>query len=205
MAFLTQPEIDSIATAVRAAEARTSGEIVTVIARNSGTHLWPSLFAAALAGFLLPGTLVPFFGIVSSGDLFFIQIVAVLIFDIVLSIPRVRFALIPASTQRAAAHRCAREQYYERGLHLTEQRTGVLIFVSVAEHYVEILADRGIDEKVDATEWQGIVDRFVAEVRRKRIAEGFRTAVQSVGEILAQHFPSKTKNPNELPDRLFVI
>ena len=205
MAFLTQRELDSLAQTVRSAEARTSGEIVTVIAPHSGTHLWPFMFAAAFAGFFVPGALAPYFGIVSSGDLFFVQIATVLVLEIVLSIPRIRFALVPASIKRAAAHRRAREQFFERGLHLTEQRTGVLIFVSVAEHHVEILADSGIDAKVDATVWQGIVDGFVAEVRRKRIAEGFDAAVQAVGDILARHFPSAAKNPNELPDRLFVL
>ena len=81
----------------------------------------------------------------------------------------------------------------------------MLIFVSIAERYVEILADAGIDSKVDQAAWQQIVDKFVSDVRSARVADGFRIAIQKVGEILAEHFPAGAKNPDELPNKLYVI
>jgi putative membrane protein len=205
MAFVTQQEQIEIANASRAAEARTAGEIVTVIAAESESYLWPAMFAATVIAFVVPGLVAPFITLVSSSDLFFIQLVALLALQIPLLVPRIRFALVPSSIKRDRARRRAREQFVERGLHLTEGRTGVLIFVSVAERYVEIVADAGIAAKVEQTAWQTIVDAFIADVRNDRIARGFCSAVQQVGDILAAHFPSDAKNPNELPDKLFVI
>lgn len=205
MRFLSDQDIGAITQAIRIAEARTSGEIVTVVAAHSDSYLWPVSLVAALAAFLVPGLLAAVLGIVSSGDLFFIQLATLLGLEIVLSIAKLRFALIPASIKRANARRRAHEQFFERRLHLTQNRIGVLIFVSVAERYVEIVADAGIAQKVEADTWNGIVDEFVGRVRQNRVTEGFLIAIQSVGDILARHFPSATKNPNELPDRLFVI
>src|SRR3546814_10562785 len=77
----------------------------------------------------------------------------------------------------------------------------LLIFVSVAEHYVEILADQAINEKVAQEEWDSIVAAFVAAVKQGRVAEGFEQAVDACGALLAQHFPAAPGERNELPDR----
>lgn len=205
MTFLTQQQHTEIAAAIRAAEARTTGEIVTVIAAESDSFFWPAIFTAALIAFVVPGVVAPFIGLVSSGDLFFIQLATLLALQIPLLVPRIRAVLIPPSIRRDRARRRAREQFVERGLHLTQDRTGVLIFVSIAERYVEILADAGIDSKVDQAAWQQIVDIFVSDVRSDRVADGFRIAIQKVGEILAEHFPAGAKNPDELTNKLYVI
>ena len=65
-------------------------------------------------------------------------------------------------------------------------------------------ADR-IPVEAYAAAVEAIVDAFIADVRNDRIGAGFCSAVQKVGDVLAAHFPSDAKNPNELPDRLFVI
>src|SRR3546814_13520591 len=81
----------------------------------------------------------------------------------------------------------------------------LLIFVSVAEHYVEILADQAINEKVAQEEWDSIVAAFVAAVKQGRVAEGFEQAVDACGALLAQHFPAAPGARNELPDRLIEL
>jgi putative membrane protein len=205
VAFLSDRDLTAISTAVRAAEARTSGEIVTVVAHASNSYLWQTFSYVGLLAFVAPGMIGPFAGLVASGDLFFVQLLALIVLGCPLLVPRFRFALVPHAIKRANAHRRAREQFLERGLHRTEGRTGVLIFVSVAERYVEILADDGINAKVEQAEWQGIVDGFVADVRRARVADGFLSAIAKVGDILARHVPAEGKNPDELPNRLFVI
>ncbi|MCK9912500.1 hypothetical protein MXD81_25325, partial [Microbacteriaceae bacterium K1510] len=60
----------------------------------------------------------------------------------------IRTALVPAGLKRLHAHRRAVEQFLAQNLHTTEGRTGVLLFVSVAERYAEIIPDRAIDAKV---------------------------------------------------------
>jgi putative membrane protein len=84
-------------------------------------------------------------------------------------------------------------------------RSGILIFVSLAEHYARVIADDGIAAKVPASYWQGIVDALVAQARQDRVADGFVAAIGMCGEVLAEHFPSAAGGANELPDRLFVI
>ena len=86
-------------------------------------------------------------------------------------------------------------------MHLTRARTGVLIFVAVAEHYVEIIADEGINALVPPGTWDKAVADFVERVRAGRVAEGFLAVVEVVGTRLAEHFPRAADDRDELPDR----
>ena len=98
----------------------------------------------------------------------------------------------------------ARRMFLEQGLHHTKGETGILIFVSEAEHYVEILVDRGISEKIDNQVWQNIVNDFTAEVKAGAVLKGFETCIASVAEVVSDVVPS-TEEKNELPDRLVVL
>jgi putative membrane protein len=116
-----------------------------------------------------------------------------------------RPALVPKSLRKAHAHRRATEQFLVQNLHTTAGRTGVLIFVSVAEHYAEILADSGIDARVPQGTWQTIVDQLTAEIAAHRPADAFVHAIERVGTHLAEHFPPAPHDPNELPNHLIVL
>ena len=69
----------------------------------------------------------------------------------------------------------------------------MLIFVSLAEHYVRIVADDGIAAKVDQSVWQGAVDVLLLHIRHGDMAAGFISAVEQCGEVLAEHFPRKRR------------
>ena len=90
-------------------------------------------------------------------------------------------------------------------MHHTDDDTGVLIFVSEAEHYVEILVDRGISAKVGDDQWSNIIERFVADVRDGEVEQGFLTALESCGDILEAAVPKTSDNRNELDNRLVLI
>jgi putative membrane protein len=111
---------------------------------------------------------------------------------------------VPRAIKRARAHREALEQFVVRGITRTRNRTGVLIFVSVAERYARIIADEGIAAKVPNSEWQEAVDALTGHMRDGRIAAGFTAAVERCGAVLATHSPADG-SPNELPDRLYVV
>ena len=81
----------------------------------------------------------------------------------------------------------------------------MLFFVSRAEHYVEIIADRGIDQAVEAGAWQKIVDDFTATVKRGAVEQGFLGAIEALGALLARHYPPQGENLNRIPDRLVEI
>ena len=92
-----------------------------------------------------------------------------------------------------------------RGIARKKDRSGILIFVSLAERYARIIADDGIAARVPQAEWQAAVDALVAHMRDGRIADGFVTAIDLCGDKLAAHFPRTGGSGDELPDRIYVI
>jgi putative membrane protein len=141
MPFLTDHDRQKIASAIAEAERRTSGELVAVVAQAANDYRYIPLLWPALAALLLPAILLTIRPGMSAWTLYLAQAAAFLVLALLAHLPPVRMALVPDSVKRRRASRLAREQFFEQGLHLTRARTGVLIFVSVAEHYVEIIAD----------------------------------------------------------------
>jgi putative membrane protein len=92
-------------------------------------------------------------------------------------------------------------------MHKTQKRTGVLIFAAVAERYVEIIADAGINAEVSQEVWDKGVAALVSAITAGRPGDGFVAAIEQCGAVLAQHFPVEpgSVNPDELPDRLVEI
>ncbi len=121
------------------------------------------------------------------------------------SVPVLHRLLIPRGVQRGAAHRAAMEQFMIRGMSRKANRAGVLIFVSMSEHYARIVADRGISEKVDQKVWQGAIDSLTAHMREDRIADGFIAAIGQCSNVLTAHFPADAAKSNDLPDRIYLI
>jgi putative membrane protein len=193
-----------IASAIRAAEAKTSGEIVCVLARTStDAAALPVLLAAALA-LALPWLLVAFTSM-SVERILVLQVAAFVALAVVLCLPRVRVALVPRAARRHVAHRAAMEQFTMRGIARKKERTGILIFVSVAERYARIIADQGIAGRVPQSEWQDAVDALIAHTRDGRITDGFIAAIDTCGKVLAAHFPRTDTNRDELPDRIYLV
>jgi putative membrane protein len=201
---LTTADRKRISAAIRAAEGKTSGEIVCVLAQSSSDGTGPSVFVAAIVALALPWLLVGF----TTWPVYRILALQVLVFvvlSILLCIPRVRVALMPRQARRAVAHRAAAEQFVIRGIARTSGRTGILIFVSLAEHYARIIADDGIAARVPQAQWQGAVDTLIAHMREGRVADGFVSAIDLCGDHLATHFPREGASRDELPDRIYTI
>jgi putative membrane protein len=205
MAFLTEQDRQKIESAIIAAERTTRGELVAVVAQAADDYrdilfLWP-----ALAALLLPAVLLTIEPGISVWTLYLAQTVTFIVLALFTHLLSVRMALVPDTMKRRRASRLAREQFFEQRLHLTQARTGVLILVSVAEHYVEIIADEGINGLVPPGTWDSAVADFVEQVRAGQIAEGFLAVVEVVGKRLAEHFPRPANDRDELPNRLIEI
>jgi len=138
-------------------------------------------------------------------QIYYVQLMAFIGLAILFSLPWLRHPLVPRWIKRDRASAEARKQFAAHGLHLTDERTGVLIFASVAERYVEIVADAGIASKVSQDVWDRAVAELIKAIKAGEPAEGFVRAIQICGEVLAQHFPPRAINKNELPDKLIVI
>jgi putative membrane protein len=193
-----------ISAAIQAAEASTSGEIVCVLARSSSNPTALAVVLAALASLALPWFLVAF-TMLPVQEILWLQLALFAVLGLLLSLPQVRVALLPPAIRRAAAHRTAMEQFAVRGIGRTKDRTGVLIFVSLAERYARIVADEAIASRVGQSEWQGAVDALVGHMRADRVAEGFVEAIDRCGAVLAAHFPRTSTDRDELPDRIYLI
>jgi putative membrane protein len=195
-----------ISDAIRAAEAKTSGEIYCVLARNAGSYRLVPVAWSALIALLVPWPLIA--GTTwSAQTIYVIQLVVFVLAAIGLSRPAIRFHIVPPRTRRERAHAAAMRQFWAHGMHKTEARTGVLIFAAAAERYVEVIADAGINAKVTQDVWDGAVAALVAAIKDGRPADGFVAAIEQCGAVLAQHFPAApgSVNPDELPDRLVEI
>ena len=195
---------ERVSIAILAAEARTSGEIVCVLAQTSSDATALPILVAAVAALALPWLLVAFTAM-TVHRILSLQIVVFLALLVILCLSRVRVALMPRKARRAVAHRVAMEQFAIRGIARKKDRSGILIFVSLAERYARIIADDGIAACVPQSEWQTAVDVLLAYMREGRIADGFITAISVCGNELAKHYPRTETSRDELPDRIYLI
>lgn len=201
---LSDRDRERIAEAIRAAEARTTGEIVCVLARSSSDATALSLFVAAVLSLILPWLLVAFTAL-AVREILLLQAAAFLVLAMLLCQPSVRVTLMPRAARRAAAYRAATDQFVARGIARKKDRAGILIFVSLAERYARIIADDGIAARVSQGEWQDAVDALIAHMRDGQIPDGFVAAIERCGNVLATHFPPTQPGRAELPDRIYVI
>jgi putative membrane protein len=199
-------EIDHqrIVDAIRTAEEKTSGEIYCVIARACGDHHLVPIAWAALVALAVPLPLIHFTNW-PAGIIYLVQLAAFIVVAPVLSLPIIRFRIVPKRRLRARAHIVAMQQFLAQGIHLTERRTGVLIFASVAERHAEIVADSGINAKVTPDAWTGAVAALVSAIKAGRPGDGFVAAIELCGTELARNFPPGALNRNELPNRVVEI
>jgi uncharacterized membrane protein len=104
------------------------------------------------------------------------------------------------------ARRRALALFGELGVWDTANNNGVLIYLLLAEHAIEIVADRGVDAKAGSPVWAGLAARMSTAFQHGRFEEGLRQAMEEVSAVLAMHFPaaSGVTNPNELPDRPII-
>jgi putative membrane protein len=123
---------------------------------------------------------------------------------LLLRIPAVLYVLVPKRVRYRRAANVARRQFLENNLHHTAAESGILIFVSEAERYVEIIADRGINKLVEPEHWQMLVDDFINAVKKGETFAGFEACLRGCGDVLIEKLPA-THTRDELPNHLIVI
>jgi putative membrane protein len=230
MKKLSPSDLAAIEAAVSAAEARTTGEIYCVVTEESSHYGETPLAWAAGVALLGPAVLLAAGVHVTIPDLFaswsasevgaaietavrraligaiVVQGLLFVATAAVVSIPAVRRALTPRGVKRQRVQRRAAEQFAAKGLHLTRERTGVLIFVSLAEKMAELIADDGIADHVEPHVWDRAMAALTDGMKRGDVEAGFAAAVGLCGEVLAAKFPARPgDNPNELPDGVVVL
>lgn len=212
MNLLAKDDAETIGAAITREEARTSGEIVAVLAHQSGSYRLLPLFLAAFIALLVPLVLLylPRFTegayfIWALDRIYFVQLIVFVLLSFLLSMRPLRYWIVPRALKHSWAHAHALEQFAAQEMHTTQGRTGVMIFVSVVEHYAEVVADTAIYEKVPPETWEELVRSLTSKIQDKQPAEGFLAAIAASGDLLAKHFPPGVMNENELSNHLIII
>ncbi|HUN71366.1 MAG TPA: TPM domain-containing protein [Steroidobacteraceae bacterium] len=195
-----------ITAAIHAAERNTSGEFVAVVAHTSDHYVLVPLLWSAILALLFPGVCLLAGWPIGWVRIYHIQLLIFIVLAVVLlSVPGLHLKLIPARVKHARASRLAHAQFYVQGVQLTPHHSGVLFFVSLAERYVEIVADKGIHEKLGEARWKGIIEVFVSRVREGRVVDGFVDAIGACGAAMAEHYPPDPAGANQLSDGLIEL
>lgn len=226
MTLLDQEQHRLVTQAVALAEQRTTGEIVPVLAASSDAYHDVDLAYASAISFTLMSLAVMFpqalaerfdrawglWGHVWTLGQFASLVLGLGVLGFVLGWAALRVAAIKAraipgplkcARVRAAAIRAFKLGAQEQ----THGQTGVLLYVSLAEHRAEIVADAAIARLVPAEVWGEAMADMLAELRKGCLAEGLAAGVRDVGLILAEHFPRGPGDapPNQLADRLIEV
>jgi putative membrane protein len=194
----------AIENAIAEAERSTSGEIVAVIARASGGYHYVPYLWGAVISLIVPWPLITWTWMPVQ-EIYLIQLVVFAVAAAVLHYDPLRFALVPRTIMRQRAHQRAMQQFVAQDIYTTAGHTGVLLFVSTAERYAEIVVDTAIHEKVPDKEWQGIIAQLTTEIGGGRAGKGLVEAIGRIGEHLAAHFPPTAANENLLPNHLVML
>lgn len=199
------PEVlEDIRKSVAAAEAATSGEIVPLITPASSSYFWvhPLLaFKGLLVAVVFVELLVLIQGWpVSALELVSAQALGALLGFALSFVPSVKRWSIGSVRMAERVHEKAMATFLAEGLTETKDRDGVLIYVSLLEHQVEILADRGIHAKVPKEFWKTICDELSLALKAGDDVAGMKRAIAAVGEKLKENFPRQPGDVNELSD-----
>ncbi len=200
--FFTEQEKERIRQAVVDAESKSAGEIVPMIVTSAARYTEIELLGL-IAG-LFAGMVIEWFWSDPWGSPYFQlwPVFGALIGFLLGRIPDLKRLLAPSRRITEAVHTLGLASFTKQGLHYTKDHTGILILVSLLEHRVEVLADRGINLKVAQGTWDEVVHIITAGIKSGQACDAFCTAIARCGDILATHFPRQADDKDELPNRL---
>ncbi len=203
---LSTRDHEQITDAIRAAEKKTSGEIFAVVAHQSDDYFFVAGFIAAVWSLVLGLIVALVLPDLLAIELFMALIAAFASFLLVFHFfPEWRLLFVPKSLGYRRASGNAVRQFLAHGIHATSDRSGILIFVSLAERYAEVVADEGINSKVPQEAWNEMVATLTQHAAKGELSAGYLLAIEQAGELLAAHFPPTKGQKSELDDRLVEI
>jgi len=199
--FFTEEERQRIESAVQKAEKRTSGEIVPMVVDESYNYPRAEILGAGLFSLAAAVSLSWFFFDESLWYFLWLFALCYLPFKLLIRhTPALRRRLIHSTEISEEVEEKAVIAFLEHGLHHTRDETGVLILISLFEHRVHVLADRGINDVVPDHHWDGIVQTVTDGIQRGETCDALCSAIDSCGRLLEEHFPVKADDTDELPN-----
>jgi putative membrane protein len=212
-----------VSTAIAAAEAKSDGEIIAIAADQSdayhdvGLHyavlvlflvlaffaIWPhqlELWWTRLMGWTAEPSLRQLLTL-----LLFFALLKFLVVLFILKWRPLRMLLTPGSTKTRRVRRRAVMLFKTGAERRTIGRTGILIYLSMAEHRAEIVGDEAITAVTTPETWGEAMAALITDVKAGRPGDGIVAAVGLIGDVLAEHFPKTSEDSNEIPDKLIEL
>ncbi len=201
--FFSNTEKQQIQEAVAGVESRTIGEVAVMVIDESSRYREAEILGGVVLGSIVALILTIIF--------FHESIWWYIPLSFIFSFPAwflfrkadpLKMYCIGIVRKEKAVKERALQAFYEKGLYKTKQNTGVLFFISILERKVWVLADRGINEKMEQTTLNKFADQIAQGIREKRACAALIEAIKEVGELLAQHYPIQPGDTNELSDEI---
>lgn len=203
--FFTPEEKENIARTIGEVEKKTSGEVAVMVVDASDSY--PE--SPILSGILIGGLVALLVTDLVFDDSLWIFLPLATVFSFVFgwganTLPMVKRFFIPKTRLEEEVRQRAVQAFYDKGLYKTIDNTGVLFFISLLEHRAWILADTGIYTKISQEILQEFAVDIATGIKEDRAAEALCRQITKVGEVLAEHFPIKEDDINELPNQVFT-
>ncbi|GAB4336619.1 MAG: TPM domain-containing protein [Desulfobulbaceae bacterium] len=203
--FFSPSDKAAITAAIEQVEKTTSGEIAVMVVDRSDSYPEGSLRAGLVLGGLfsfiitdlyLDGSLTWFLPLFAAALLFITWITRY--------VPGLRRLFVTDARMTEMVREQAVQEFYGKGLYQTRDATAVFFFLSLFERKLWILADKGINSKLSPDELQEYAADIAAAVRTGRAAEVLCSKIARLGQVLAEHFPPRPDDENELSDQVMT-
>jgi putative membrane protein len=199
--FLTQAEQDALVQCVKKAESTTSGEIVPVIATMSYDYPRAGLIGSLILGALAAVALTLALGREDMWVFLVLFLALFLCFSRLFdAVPALKRPFLSKREMREEVAEAAFTAFHAHGLHDTRDKTGIILYVSVFERSVQVLADKGINDMVNPQAWEEVVAMVTDGIRAGNPGQALCAGVTRCGEMLAERFPIKPDDTDELPN-----
>lgn len=201
--FFSEEEKSRISRMVKEAELHTSGEIATMVVDESDSYREAETLGAVLFSALLALIAAIAFRHVTIWT--YIPLLFLLYFPsffIFRGFPRLKLSLVGRRRLEEAVRERAVRAFYEKGLYRTREETGILIFISLLEHKVWILGDRGINAKIAPESWRQMARELAEGIKGGDACGALCHVIAACGTELSRHFPRRLNDENELTDEV---
>ena len=220
---ISEADIDRVTQAVTDAEARSDAEIATIVSERSDNYNDVPLIWAALAALLalavyaaFPDCYIALLDRITGGwhiwtvrewmtIMVFATAIKFLATRYIVAWWPLRMAFTPGKTKTRRVRNRAIALFKASTERRTHSRTGVLIYLSLAEHRAEIVADEAIVAKVSPDAWGAAMAVLIDHLKAGKPGEGMAAAVAAIGDVLAEHFPHSGTDPDEMPNRMIYL
>jgi putative membrane protein len=202
MGFLSEEDNKSIEAAVKKAESATSGEIVFAMANASGRYLHATLQGSIIGMAIVTAVFLALPIAHTLTMLLWTEFISFAVFYTLLPYLPWRRWIVSNRTMDARVQEAAFMQFYRSGLFKTRESNGVEIYLSLFERRVVVIGDKGIHTKMGSHHWDKVRDSIIQGIREGKVCDGICAAIDSCGKALAEHFPPRPDDINELPDQV---